>query len=143
MVNDMGGPNSGRPSDGTGARNQPKAALAVVGSGVPEPLSDLTVEQRRVWDWIVETTSGVAFNQDSMAVEELAKLYVRQQKNHRRLDADPSDDDASKLALAIGRRMEALWHCFGLDPRSRQGMLKPSNEVAELDELEQMMQDRD
>lgn len=140
----MGGPNSGRPSDGTGARNKPKAALAVVGSGVPAPLSDLTREQQRVWDWIVETTAGLAFQQDSMAVEELAKLWVKQQKLHARLESEPDDEEANKLSLAIGRRLESLWHKFGLDPRSRQGMLRPvPPEEPELDELEKMMQEDD
>jgi hypothetical protein len=139
----VGGRGSGSfPDDGSTHRGgrQKKAAVAVVGSGTPCRPDGMSEEIVPYWNRLEERLSGVAFEQDSDAMAELATLSWRQQKFHEALQATPLDEELNRLSLAVGRALSALWTQFGQTPRSRQLLLVPREEQ-EKDEFERMMED--
>jgi len=140
----MGGKGSGSlPDDvlGRGGRAK-KAAIAVPGKGVPIKSEHLPFDVADCWDEIVPQLEGVAFEQDSDAIEEMAWLTWQQRQYRQALLMQPLDEDLTRLNLAVGRSLSALRTQFGLTPRSRQLLLVPKEEE-ELDEFEQMMKDRE
>lgn len=135
----MGGRGSGSfPDDGSTHRGgrQKKAAVAVVGSGSPVR-PDLPEAVLKHWDRLAEIVQGVAYEQDSEAMQEAAWLLWRQQKFHEALYALPLDEELNRLSLAVGRSLSALLTQFGMTPRSRQILLVPK-EAEEKDELEEL-----
>src|SRR5688572_566957 len=80
------------------------------------------------WTRLEEELSGVAFEQDSDAMADYAKLSWRQDKFHEALRATPLDDDLNRLSLAVGRALSDLRSQFGKTPRSRQLLLVPREE---------------
>jgi len=101
----------------------------------------------RVWQWIVDQTSGLSFQQDSIAIEQAARLIVTHRKVQRALDdlepTDPAFLDLTRQLLAIGRQVIALMGKLGLTPRDRQSLLRPSTETEEKDEFERLMEGRE
>ncbi|WP_373651619.1 hypothetical protein [Schlesneria sp. DSM 10557] len=130
----MGGPGSGRVNDSRPRR--PAAAVNVIGSGVPAPITELRPTTQAAFDRIVEMTSGVSFSQDSIAVEMAARLLVRLQVMDDAIADDPSNFDLHRLSLAVGRQLAALLSKFGLTPRDRQVLMVPRDEPEEEDPLE-------
>lgn len=131
----MGGPGSGSQPDSPthrGGRTK-KSAVAVCGNGVPLKPDDMPTEVAAIWDRVFDLLSGVAFEQDSDAVEELADLLWRQSEHRKALRERPLDIDLNKQSLAIGRAVNTLLFQFGLTPRSRQVLLVPKEEAKEVD----------
>lgn len=140
----MGGKGSGAmPGQNSNHRGgmPKKAAVAVTGSGVPIKPMDLPREIDPVWDEIAEQVQGVAFAQDSDAITEMAWLTWQKREFQQALLDQPCDDEKTRLNLAVGRSLSALWSQFGLTPRSRQILLVPKDEE-EKDEFEEMMEGR-
>ncbi len=137
----MGGPGSGSFSDDDYARpgRRKRAAVAVVGSGVPVRPDDMPEDVAKCWDRLAETVSGVAFSQDSEALTEAAWLLWRQGKFREALQANPVNEELNRLSLAVGRQLATLLAQFGLTPRSRQILLVPSKDDQEQDEFEKLM----
>lgn len=138
----MGGPGSGQyPGNSTenmrGGRPK-KAAVSVCGTGVPVMPKTLPDSVAREWTRIEEMTRGVAFEQDSDAVTELAWLTWLQEEKRTALLLRPLDGETNRQYLAIGRSLRELWGQFGLTPRSRQVLLVPKEDQPELDPLEQL-----
>lgn len=125
----MGGTGSGSQPDWKpkpGRRKQ--AAVTVAGTGVPQKPERLSAEASSVWDMLVKATAGTAFSQDSIALESVVSLVVRQRAINEALDAKPADADLNYLSLAIGRQLLASLAKFGLSPRDRQVLLVPKEE---------------
>ncbi len=134
----MGGIGSGQyqgNSNWRGGKSK-KTAVQVAGSGTPQMPEDLDKEARVHWHRIVELTQGVAFEQDSNAIAELARLCARQDAFNTALEKDPLNESLNRTSLAIGRAMHSLRLQFGLTPRSRQILVVPVDESEEPDELE-------
>lgn len=140
----MGGKGSGaQPGQNSNHRGgmPKKAAVAVVGSGVPILPENFTDEEFSNWEFIVELTGGVACSQDSLALCELAQLMELQVELRQERRDGNKDPEIVRLIHANGRAMQWIWTQFGLTPRSRQVLLVPKEEE-ELDEFEQMMKGR-
>lgn len=131
----MGGPGSGSFPDNPNQRGgrTKKAAVQVCGTGVPIKPDGMPSDIAVIWDRVFDLLSGVAFEQDSDAVAELADLLWRQGEYRKALRERPLDIDLNKQSLAIGRAVNTLLVQFGLTPRSRQVLLVPKVEVAEVD----------
>jgi len=141
----MGGRGSGSfPDDGSthrGGRSK-KAAVVVTGNGVPVCPSDLSESVKQYWWQVADQVQGVAFEQDSDAITEMAWLMYRQNEYRQGFLANPTDEVANRTSLAIGRAIKDLWVQFGMTPRSRQVLLVP-REDDEQDDLEQLMAERE
>lgn len=138
----MGGPGSGSfPDDGSTHRGgrKKKAAVAVTGSGLPVKPRGLSKDESKCWDDLNQQVSGIAFEQDSDALTELACLTVRQRAYLKAIRKDLLNSDLNRESLAIGRAIVPLRGKFGLTPRDRQLLLVPREE-AEKDELEKLME---
>tara|TARA_R110000868_G_scaffold10752_4_gene52191 strand:- start:73 stop:498 length:426 start_codon:yes stop_codon:yes gene_type:complete len=131
----MGGPGSGSFPDNPNHRGgrSKKAAVQVCGTGVPIKPDDMLHEVSEIWNRVYDLVAGVAFEQDSDAVAELAWLLWRQGKLREALYVRPLDIDLNKQSLAIGRSLNTLLFQFGLTPRSRQVLLVPKEEAKEVD----------
>lgn len=141
----MGGKGSGAlPGDTSnhGGGRQKRAAVGVVGVGVPIKPEDLPYDVGDCWDRIAETVSGVAFSQDSDAITEAAWLVWQLGEVNNELHDQPLNTELTKSALALKRTLSAFWTQFGMTPRSRQVLLVQKDEE-ELDEYEQMLKDRE
>ena len=132
----MGAKGSGGTMESRGRKV--KTAIAVVGSGVPEMPLGMTESVKPFWRRVVDVTAGVAFEQDSETLGELAQLLWRQSQFVECLEGDPLNDDMNRISLAIGRAILVLCSQFGLTPRSRQILLVPKEDVEEEDELEKL-----
>jgi len=137
----MGGAGSGRVNEPRGRK--PKAAVNVVGSGVPCPATELPADVQASFDRLAQLTSGTTFSQDSIAIELAARLMVRSSKLDDAITAKPDDAELHRLSLAIGRQLMALLGKFGLTPRDRQVLLVPRDDSPEMDDLERLMAERD
>jgi len=138
----MGGPGSRSYAEHAGGRTK-TAAIAVTGSGVPQRPDNFTEAESKAWDWLVETTRGVTFEQDSVAIAECARLIVRQDAFHEALRTKPTDETLNRLSLSVGRSLSAAFTQLGLTPRSRQLLIVPRADKSEQDELERLMAERD
>lgn len=136
----MGSKGSGRGPGNDGCKKQ--SAVSVAGRGVPIKSEGMPFDVGDCWDEIVPQLAGVAFEQDSDAVEEMAWLTWQKRCYREALMTSPLDDELTRLNLAVGRSLSALWSQFGLTPRSRQILVVP-DETEELDEFEQMMKERE
>ncbi len=134
----MGGPGSGRANESRGRK--PKAAMNVVGTGVPCPVTELPEDVAAAFNRLAELTSGVSFSQDSIAIELAARLMCRLAKLDALIDKGVDSQSTHRLALAIARQLTALLAQFGLTPRARQVLLVPREEEGEIDELEKWRQ---
>lgn len=140
----MGGRGSGAlPGDTSnhGGGRPKRAAVAVVGSGSPIKPDDLPMAVSECWDQIAEKLSGLVYSQDSDALTYAAWLMWQQQQYRDALLVNPLDEELTRLSLAVGRSLSALWSQFGMTPRSRQLLLAPKQEE-ELDEFEEMLKGR-
>lgn len=140
----MGGAGSGWGPDEPKSRagRKKRSAISVCGSGVPERPSGMSKEKTVYWDRIVELTSGTSFSQDSLAIEEMADLLVMRDSLRAAIASDPTDMDAYRTRLAVGRQLLPLFGRFGFTPRDRQVLLVPAMDE-EKDELESLMSERD
>lgn len=141
----MGGRGSGSlPDEGSEHRGgrKKKAALAVVGSGLPVKPRGLDRETEEEWDWLVEVLSGVVFSQDSSLLLEMAQRGVIQRRLWELRIADLKDDNVDLQLNRNTMRLTTMWSQCGMTPRSRQILLVPTDEE-ERDELEQLMQGRE
>ena len=140
----MGGPGSGWGADEPASRagRKKRSAVAVCGSGVPEKPKDISPEMSAHWDRVSELVSGSAFSQDSLAMEEIAEMLTIRDRLSGVVSANPSDLDAIRTRLAVGRQLGALFSKFGLTPRDRQVLLVP-REDDEADDLEKLMAERE
>ena len=120
-----------------------KAAVGVCGTGVPVMPDLLPGAVRVEWCRLEELTRGIAFEQDSDALTELAWLTYRMDQMRHEMALRPLDTELSKQSLAIGRAIRDLWALFGMTPRARQMLLIPKDEKPELDPLEQLQADLD
>lgn len=136
----MGGPGSGSFPDNPnhGGGRSKKAAVNVCGTGVPVRPDGMPDEVASIWQRVFDLTAGVAFEQDSDSVAELADLLWRQSEHRKALRDRPLDIDLNKQSLAIGRAVNTLLFQFGLTPRSRQVLLVPKEESQELDPFDQL-----
>ena len=136
----MGGAGSGRINETRGRK--PKAAVNVVGCGVPCPAQKLTGDVQAAFDRLVELTSGTSFSQDSIAIELAARLMVRSSKLDDAITSKPDDAELHRLSLAITRQLITLLAKFGLTPRDRQVLLVPRDDE-EQDDLERLLAERE
>jgi hypothetical protein len=100
----------------------------------------MTAEVAAAWERLIDLTAGLTFEQDSMAIEECARLWVRQQAIHHALDVNPLDIELAKLALSNGRQLMLLWNKLGLTPRDRQSLLRPNDVEEPKDEFETLLE---
>lgn len=140
----MGGPGSGWGADDPASRagRKKRSAVSVCGSGVPEKPKGISPEMSAHWDRVAELTSGSAFSQDSLAMEEIAEMLTIRDKLAAVIRLNPADLDTVRTRLAVGRQLGALFSKFGLTPRDRQVLLVP-REDEEKDDLEQLMAERE
>jgi hypothetical protein len=140
----MGGPGSGSLPDNDQSRpgRKRKAALAVVGTGVPEKPDKLPVDVSDAWDMLASLTAGVTFSQDSLLIESTARLWVRVQTLAKLLDSNPADIELNRVSLAVERQLMTSLGKLGLTPRDRQVLLVPQDEKRDLDPFEQLLAKR-
>lgn len=136
----MGGAGSGRVNESRGRK--PKAAVNVVGCGIPCPAQKLADDVQAAFDRLAELTSGTSFSQDSVALELAARLMIRSAKLDDAITAEPDDAELHRLSLSIGRQLITLLAKFGLTPRDRQVLLVPRDDE-EQDDLERLLAERE
>lgn len=124
----MGGPGSTAQKERKGGRNT-RSVASVWGSGQPVQPEDMPEEVAAVFQRLLKSIpKGLAFYEDSDAIEELAYLTIWQADLREELSVKKNDEVLLRLAHANSRQLRELWAHFAMTPRSRQIAQAPEPE---------------
>lgn len=126
----MGGPGSaGKKVERKGGRNT-RTVASVWGSGQPRIPDDMPDEVVVIFQRLLKSIpKGLAFSEDTDAIEELAYLTLWQSELRIGLMKSKNDEVLLRLAHANSRQLRELWVHFAMTPLSRDRARAPEPEA--------------